>query len=52
MGTIERAYSIAGSCASLDDIRRQLKREGFERVDEHFGTKSLQADLRKRLRGS
>ncbi len=38
MGTVERAYELArsGECASLEDLRRKLRREGHEAVLAHI----------------
>jgi len=47
VSTIERAYQLArdGPCTSLTDIRRQLKREKHEAVDQHLSGRSLARDL-------
>lgn len=46
--TLERAFALArsGGCASVDDIRRQLKLERFEQVDAHLAGPSLMRQLR------
>ena len=44
---VERAFQLARgcSCRSLDDIRRQLKREGFEAVDSHLDGGTIKRQL-------
>jgi hypothetical protein len=46
-GTVARAFEIAraGACKSLDDIRRQLKREGYSAIDEHFSGPTIKKQL-------
>jgi len=46
--TIERAFILArsGDCASVNDIRRQLKRERFEQVEGHLAGHSINRELR------
>jgi hypothetical protein len=46
--TVERAFILArsGDCATLDDIRSQLKRERFESVDAHLRGASISRQLR------
>jgi hypothetical protein len=46
--TLERAFVLArsGSCAGLDDIRRTLKRERFDQVENHLQGPSLGKQLR------
>jgi hypothetical protein len=45
---IERAFQLAqsGRCASIDEIRRELKREQFGSIEQHLGG----AHIRKQLR--
>ena len=53
--TIERAFELArsGTCRTIDDIRRQLSREGFEMVHAHISggmiTKQLREAMAKRV---
>jgi len=46
---IERAFELAkaGSCANVNEIRAQLKRERYTSVDEHLAGPSLGRQLRK-----
>lgn len=48
VSTVERAYELArsGTCANVDAIRAQLKRERFEAVDGHLNGMSIRRDLR------
>jgi len=52
--TVGRAFDLArsGGCHNLDDIRRQLKAEGYASIAEHFSgptiKKQLTAAIRKR----
>ena len=47
--TLERAFELArsGSCASVQDIRRRLKSEGFDQVAAHLAGPSLGKQLRR-----
>jgi hypothetical protein len=47
--TVERAFELArsGSCASVQDIRRQLKSEGHDQVEAHLAGPSLGKQLRR-----
>jgi chromosome segregation and condensation protein ScpB len=53
--TLERAFELArsGTCRTIDDIRRQLSKEGFELVHAHVSggmiTKQLKAAMTQRL---
>ena len=47
LSTVERAYELAreGPCGSVDDIRRQLDREGYASVSSHLGGPTLRKQL-------
>jgi hypothetical protein len=47
LGTIERAFELAqsGHCATVDDIRRNLKGEGFAQVDAHLAGATVRKQL-------
>lgn len=49
--TVERAFELAPSASSIDDIRKALRQEGYPNVDAHLAGASIRADLKKRLRG-
>lgn len=44
---IARAFELArsGTCKTSDDIRRQLERERYTHVAEHFSSASLKKQL-------
>jgi hypothetical protein len=46
---IERAFELAHSSATIDDVRNALRREGYSSVDAHLAGPTIRADLRKRL---
>ena len=48
-GTIERAFQLAATVPveSLDEIARQLGREGYEKVAEHMSAPLLRKQLRQ-----
>lgn len=47
ISTIERAIQLArsGSCHSVDDIRQQLTREGYDSVDNHLQGMTIKKQL-------
>jgi tRNA G26 N,N-dimethylase Trm1 len=48
---IERAFELARSSTTIDDIRNALKREGYSQVDAHLAGQTIRADLKKRFVG-
>jgi hypothetical protein len=50
--TLERAFALArsGRFASLDDIRRTLKREGYDQVESHLAGPSIGRQLKELCR--
>ena len=46
---IERAFELASSSTSIDEIRKALRQEGYSNVDAHLGGASIKADLKKRF---
>jgi len=52
--TVERAFEIARSGASLsiEDLKRRLKREGYDSVDAHLTGASIKRELTKLIKGS
>lgn len=46
---IVRAFELAASSSSIDEIRKQLRQEGYANVDAHLAGASIKADLKKRL---
>ena len=49
--TLERAFELArtGNCRTIDDIRRQLSREGFELVHAHISGGMITRQLREAM---
>ena len=47
--TLERAFALArsGSCATVQEIRKRLKSEGFDQVDAHLAGPALAKQLRR-----
>lgn len=47
--TLERAFDLArsGGYSSLQDIRRQLKSEGFDQVEAHLAGPAIGKQLRR-----
>lgn len=45
VGIIERAFELAGSVSSIDEIKNQLKKEGYSSVDAHLAGKALRSEL-------
>ncbi|MEO6313003.1 MAG: hypothetical protein ABIO47_12155 [Sphingomicrobium sp.] len=50
IGTVERAFQLAPSCRSIDEIRAKLRREQCMSVEEHLTGASIKAELKKLLR--
>lgn len=46
---IERAFQLAPTAASIDEIRKTLRQEGYANVDAHLAGASIKADLKKRI---
>ena len=46
---IERAFQLAPSSSSIEEIRKVLRREGYSQVDAHLEGASIKADLKKRF---
>lgn len=49
-GIIERAFQLAPECATIDEIRLKLKREGYSEVENHLQGGSIQKDLKRLLK--
>ena len=48
-GIIERAFELARTSATIDEVRNALRREGYSSVDAHLAGPTIKADLRKRF---
>ncbi len=45
VGIIERAFELAGSVPTINEIKDQLKKEGYSSVDAHLAGKTLRSEL-------
>ena len=52
MNIIERAFELAPECSSLDEIKRQLTREGYFNVNAHLAGRQIRAELSARLKSA
>ena len=50
VGIIERAYELARGSANLEQIRAQLRKEGYSNVDGHLMGRKIRADLVREIR--
>jgi tRNA G26 N,N-dimethylase Trm1 len=46
---IVRAFQLAETATSIDEIRKTLREEGYSNVDAHLQGASIRADLKKRF---
>jgi hypothetical protein len=48
VSTIERAIELArsGSCATMEDIRRSLKRDGADGIEQHLAGGAIRKQLK------
>lgn len=53
-GTVTRAFELAnsGTCRSVDQIRRQLKTEGYSSISEHLDGPTIKKQLTAAIKGS
>ena len=49
-GVIERAYQLAETSKDVEQIRIQLRKEGYSYVDAHLAGAKIRADLLKIIR--
>ena len=52
VGIIERAFELARRLANIEEIRTQLRKEGYSNVDAHLVGRKIRSDLVKILRES
>lgn len=45
-GLVERAYELAGQYPDISQIKQSLRDEGYEKVEEHFASSHLKAELK------
>lgn len=46
---VERAFQLAPSVGSIDELRQALKGEGYLHVDAYLDGRSIRSDLKSRL---
>lgn len=46
---IERAFQLARSSTTIEEIRKILRQEGYSNVDAHLGGASIKADLKRQF---
>jgi hypothetical protein len=49
-GVIERAFQLAQTTADVEQIRQQLRKEGYANVDAHLAGPKIRSDLIKVIR--
>ena len=47
---IERAFELARSSTSIEEIRKTLRQEGYSNVDAHLMGRKIRSDLVKVIR--
>lgn len=47
MNTIQRAFELAPSCSSTQELRHALEKEGHASVDAHLSGLGIKRELRK-----
>ena len=48
-GIIERALELAPECASVSDVMRKLKAEGYTQIDAHLSGRLIRQQIIQRL---
>jgi len=51
-GIIARAFELAGQFSNVEQIRVQLRKEGYNQVDAHLAGAKIRSDLRKVMSGN
>ena len=46
---LERAFELALTSTTIEEVRHALKFEGYSNVDAHLAGPTIKADLRKRF---
>lgn len=46
---IERAFEVAHTSMTIEDVRQTLRTEGYSNVEAHLSGPSIKADLKKLL---
>jgi hypothetical protein len=48
-GIIERALQLAAESASVSEVKRKLKAEGYTQIEEHLGGRLIRSQIVERL---
>ena len=51
-GIIERAFQLAQQLANIEEIRAQLRKEGYSSIDAHLMGRKIRSDLTRIIRQS
>jgi hypothetical protein len=46
---IERALELAAECKTVAEVKRKLKAERYERIDEHLAGRQIRGQITERL---
>jgi hypothetical protein len=46
---IERAFQLAAESASVEEVKRKLRREGYFQVEAHLSGRQIRAEITNRL---
>ena len=46
VSVIERAFQLAGSCTTIEEIKRALRDEGYAQVDAHLTGPMIRRELK------
>jgi hypothetical protein len=49
---IERAFELARTSTTVDEVRNALRREGYSNIDAHLAGPSIRADLKNSVAGT
>jgi hypothetical protein len=46
---IQRAFQLAAESASVEEVKRKLRREGYFQVEAHLSGRQIRAEITQRL---
>lgn len=49
---IERAFQLAPECATIEELKRKLMREGYLQVNAHLNGRQIRRDIQPLLNSS
>jgi len=49
INVVERAFELARSSSTVEEVRKALRQEGYSNVDAHLAGASIKKDLKKRF---